>query len=212
MEAAPLLGTQALRLGMDTLDLAAIHQQALSILEPAGGTPLEFAATTKLAEDFFGAALLPIEATHRTAIEGRSNLERLSTELAQINRELDDSARDLERGIVERKTAEKALTTSGERSAKLLDESQRLFSNVEELARRILGANEEERRTLSLRLQDEIAQTLLGIHLRLLTLRSEVTANSENLNNEIDVTHRLVRNTVSMIDGVLSDLGIAYES
>jgi signal transduction histidine kinase len=212
MDTAHLLGTQAVGLKLETLDLAAIHHRALSILESSGGTPLELAAMTRLATEFFAATLLPIEATHPTALEASSSLERLNAELARITQKLEGSTRDLERGIVERKTAENALRMSGERSAKLLDESQQLYSNVQELARKTLGANEEERRSLSRLLQDEIAQSLLGIHVRLLVLRGEVTATSESVRKEVDLTQRLVRKTESTINRILRDFEIPHES
>lgn len=212
MDAAHQLGTQALGLGLETLDLAAVHHQALATLESAGGTPLELAAMTARATDFFAATLLPIEATHPTAVEASSNLDRLNAELGRITREMESTTRELERGISERETAEEALRTSRELSARLLEESQQLYSSVQELARKTLGANEEERRSLSRLLQDEIAQTLLGIHVRLLVLRGEVKANSERVRKEVDMTQRLVRKTVSTINLILRDFEIPHES
>ncbi len=212
MKSAQLLGAQATTLGLETLDLAAIHRQALATLEPAGGTPLELATMTKVATDFFTATLLPIEATHPTALETDSNLERLNAELTRITREMEDSTRELEQGIVERKSAEEALRTSEETSAKLLEESQQLYSRVQDLAHKILGANEEQRRSLSHLLQDEIAQALLGIHVRLLVLRGEVTAHSENVRKEVDLTQQLVQKVVGTIKRILRDFETRHEN
>lgn len=211
MEAAPLLGMQALSLGIDTLELAAIHDQALSTLK-SDGTPPEFSGRTKLAEAFFASALLPIEASHRTGAVGRSHLEQLSADLATITRDLDDATRDLEREIAARKSAEQALLTSEERSAKLRTESQKLYSRVQELAHKAMGANEGERRALSLLLQNQVAQALLGIHLRLLAMRGRVTANSKSLGKDVEVTRRLIRKTVKEINRIIREFGIAHES
>jgi signal transduction histidine kinase len=205
MKTAQLLGTKAVSLGLETLELAAIHRQALATLEPASGTSLERAAMTKVTTDFFTATLLPIESTHLTALEAGSDLERLDAELARITRDLEDSNRELKRGIVERKSAEEALRTSGGLSANLMEESQQLYSRVQDMAHKILGANEEERRSLSRLLQDEITQALLGVHVRLLVLRGEVTAHSEKIRKEVDLTQQLVQKVVGTIKGILHD-------
>lgn len=212
METAHFLGTQATRLGLGTLELVAIHRQALSTLESAGGPPLEQVAMAKLASDFFTAMLLPVEATHPTALETGSHLERLNAELARITRELEDSTRDLEQGIVERKTAEKELRTSEGLSAKLLEEAQQLDFGVQELTHKIIGANEEERRLLSRLLKDEISQALLGIHMRLLVLRGEVTTYSENVSKEVDLTQQVVQKVVATINRVLRDFETPHEN
>lgn len=212
MKTAQLLGTKAVSLGLETLDLAAIHGRALATLEPASGTSPERAVMTKLATDFFTATLLPIESTHPRALKTDSNLERLKEELARITRELEDSTKDLEQEIVDRKSAEKALRTSEELSAKLLEESQQLYSRVQEMAHKVLSANEEERRSFSRLLQDEIAQALLGIHMRLLVLRGEVTAYSENVRKEVDLTQQLVQKVVGTIKRILRDFKTRHES
>jgi signal transduction histidine kinase len=119
---------------------------------------------------------------------------------------LDHSTKRLEQGTVARKTAEQALINSEELSAKLLEESRQLFSGAQEVARAVLSANEEERRALSLRLQDEVGQALLGIHVRLLALESEVTAISESLGRKVELTQGLIRKTVNAIKGILREL------
>jgi signal transduction histidine kinase len=87
-----------------------------------------------------------------------------------------------------------------------------LYFGVQKLAHKTIGANEEERQRLSLILQDEIAQALLGIHMRLLVLRREVTANSENIRKEVELTQQLVLKVVSMIDGILRDFETSDEN
>ena len=56
----------------------------------------------------------------------------------------------------------------------------------------MLVAQEDERKKISLELQDEIAQTLLGINVRLLSLKQEARSNTKGLKNEIASTQRLV--------------------
>jgi signal transduction histidine kinase len=55
-----------------------------------------------------------------------------------------------------------------------------------------LAALEAGRKKMSHKLQDEIAQTLLGIRLRLLSLRHQAQSDPGSLKNEIASTQRLV--------------------
>ena len=54
-----------------------------------------------------------------------------------------------------------------------MKESWRLQKHLRHLTHQILSAQEEKRKKISRELQDEIAQTLLGINVRLLTLKKE---------------------------------------
>ena len=75
----------------------------------------------------------------------------------------------------------------------LLEESLALQEHLRHLTHRILSAQEAERKKISRDLQDEIAQTLLGINVRLLTLKKAAKGNTANLKKEIANTQRLVR-------------------
>ena len=63
---------------------------------------------------------------------------------------------------------------------------------LRQLTHQVLAAQEDERKKISLELQDEIAQTLLGINVRLLSLKQEARSNTKGLKNEIASTQRLV--------------------
>ena len=97
-------------------------------------------------------------------------------------------------------------------AATLLAEAGQLQAHLEALARQILTAQEEERRTMSLTLQDEVAQTLLGIHVRLLALQREASAGAENFQNEIAATRRLVLESVTTINRYAGELDQANET
>ena len=56
----------------------------------------------------------------------------------------------------------------------------------------MLAAQENESQKMSHELQDEIAQTLLGINARLLALKQAAGVNPIGLKNEIASTRRLV--------------------
>jgi signal transduction histidine kinase len=98
----------------------------------------------------------------------------------------------LQRGIILRKTVESALKKSGEHYAKLLKDSLQVQEGLRELTHQVLAAQEDERQKISRELQDEIAQTLLGINVRLLSLKREARNNTNGLQNEIASTQQLV--------------------
>jgi signal transduction histidine kinase len=63
---------------------------------------------------------------------------------------------------------------------------------LRQLTHQVLAAQEEERRKISLELQNEVAQTLLGINVRLVSLKQEARHNTRGLKKEIAGTQRLV--------------------
>lgn len=104
----------------------------------------------------------------------------------------------MQKSIIRRQGVEKSLEKSGNNHALLLAKSQRLQQHLRRLTRKIMLAQEHERRRTSRQLHDEIAQTLLAIHLRLLTLRTSAQANTESLKKEIANTQRLVKESARM--------------
>ena len=60
---------------------------------------------------------------------------------------------------------------------------------------------------MSLCLQDGIVQTLEGIHLRLLVLNREVSASSEDFQNEIAITQKLVQQSLEVINSFAMECG-----
>src|ERR1035441_10076614 len=95
---------------------------------------------------------------------------------ALAGRDLAASSRSMKRGIAQRKTVEAALKQSQERYQSLLDESLSLQKHSRQLTHQLLMAQEAERMKLSRNLRNEIAQTLLGINVRLLTLKKGACA------------------------------------
>jgi signal transduction histidine kinase len=181
-------GRRAVVLGLETLELARMHERALVTLAIA---PRQ-TGLLKRAEIFFTEAITPIVETHRAARQSKIDLGRLNETLGVRTRELAITNRQLKRGIVRRKRVEAALKTSGVHYAKLLKNSLHLQEGLRQLTHQVLAAQEDERKKLSHELQDEIAQTLLGINVRLLSLKQEARCNTEGLQSEIASTQRLV--------------------
>jgi signal transduction histidine kinase len=182
------LGRQAVALGLETLDLARIHEQALATLELSSSKN----GFTKFAGIFFTEANTLIEETHHAARQTKAHLSKLMTKLGRRTEELAISNRQLQQGVVRRRIMEDAVKKKGKHHQKCLEESLELQNRLRQLTHQVIAAQEDERKKISRELQDEIAQTLLGINVRLLSLKQEARINSKGLKNEIAITQRLV--------------------
>ena len=169
LEAARGLGRRASKAGLQTLDLAKLHEKTLVMdvlpAYPAGKQN----AIIKQAGLFFAAAIAPIEpnnieqeAAHLKTVIG--TLSDRTVELAAANQQL-----SLE--IVHRKEAEASLKKSERHHLKSLEKSNLLKEQLRELSRKVLSAQEDERKKISRELHDVIAQELMGINVRLATLK-----------------------------------------
>jgi signal transduction histidine kinase len=193
------LGDHAVAIGLETLDFARIHDQALAKLLPAAGTPTERKAMTTQAGEFFTEAVMPLEETHRIALEASAHLMEIIETLGRRTEELASSKRELERETSDREASEAALKNSHIAFDALLRESRVLEAQLKGMAHQILVTNEQEKHLVSTQLRDEIAQTLLGLHVRLLALKKEVTENHASITQEIAATQQLVEESVQTI-------------
>jgi len=203
LQSARKLGRQAVASGLETLDLARIHVAALASLEASSSQD----GIIKRAELFFAEAITPIEKTHRAAQQASGHLNQLAKTLGRRTVELATSGRHLKRGIVQRKAAEQALKKSGKHRATLLEQSRLLQEHLRQMTRQILLAQEDKRTKISRELHDEIAQTLLGINVRLVTLKREATVNAKGLKKEIANTRRLVEKSKITLRRFVGELG-----
>jgi signal transduction histidine kinase len=210
------LGRLAITIGLETLDLARIHEQALSALVLPGHTPGARAEIIRRAGVFFAEAITPIEETHRIALEATVHLGQLNEALRQRSAELAASNRQLKEEIAQRKAAEESFKQSERHSAQLLAQSRRMQDQLRLLSRQLLSAQEEERKKISRELHDVIAQTLTTINVRLAALKSEAALNTEGLEKSIARTQLLVQRSVEIVHrfarelrpAVLDDLGL----
>ncbi len=182
------LGGRAVALGLETLALARMHERALTILELSNKKH----KLTKRANMFFAEVLTPIVATHRAARQSKMDLRRLNGTLNRRTLDLAATNRQLRRGVIRRKSVEATLEKSGGNYARLLKKSLLLEKGLRQLTHQVLDSQENQRKKISLELQNEIAQTLLGINVRLLSLKQEARVNTQGLKNEIANTQRLV--------------------
>ena len=210
------LGDQALAAGMQTLDLAKLHEQILVTEVLPGLRAGKRSALIKQAGIFFAAAITPIEKTHRSGRQAADLLKKFIETLSRRTVELAASNLELSLEIAQRKAAEAALKKSERHYSDLLRKSDHLQEQLRRLSRKILSAQEEERKRISRELHDVIAQTLTGINIRLATLKKEASVNTGGLDRNIARTQRLVEKSVDIVHrfarelrpAVLDDLGL----
>ena len=216
MRPAKGLGRQAMALGLETLDLARIHQQALIKLVLPGYSPAMRESMVRRAGTFFAEAIIPIEKTHRTAQEINVRLGRLNGTLRQRTVDLTASNRQLKQEIAKRKAAEQSLRKSEQHYGQLLEQSRHMQEQLRLLSRQLLSAQEEERKKISRELHDVIAQTLTSINVRLANLKKEARTDTRGFDEKIELTQELVRQSVEIVHrfarelrpAVLDDLGL----
>lgn len=201
------LGRQAAAIGLETLDVARIHEAALASLEAAHHRD----GIIKRAELFFAEAITPIEKTHRAALQADAHLTQLNKTLNRRAVDLATANRFLKQGIAQRQAVEQALKKSARHYTRLVKESRRLQTHLKHLTHQILSAQEVERKKISRELHDEVAQTLLGINVRLLTLKKEAAANTAGLKKEIASTQRLVKNSAQTMSRFAREFGQPHD-
>ena len=206
LQPAQALGRKALALGLETLDLARIHEQTLIKLISPEHSPAALDRMVQRAASFFAEAITPIEKTHRTALESNMHLRQVNHMLRRRSVDLAASTRQLKQETVQRKLAEEALRDSQQHYGLLLDQSRQMQEQLRLLSRQVLSAQEEERKKISRELHDVIAQTLSGINVRLATLKKEATISVEALEQHITQTQQLVQQSVDIVHRFARDL------
>ena len=202
LQPAQRLGQQAVSLGLETLDVAKIHEGALANLEALSSRD----GIIERAEIFFAEAITPIEKMHEAALKDKTQLLQVNKALDQRTVDLEASNRSLKQSIARQKSAEEALKKSGRNAKKLLDESHHLQEHLHHLAHQIISAHEEKRAEISHDLQNEIAQTLLGINVSLISLKQEAAGDAKGLKKSIVATQRLVEESVEFINRFAREL------
>jgi len=215
-QAARRLGLQAVKLEMDMLDVARVHEEALITLVLPTPPARASDAIIRRAGAFFANVVTPIEESHRGAREANIQLRGMVAALNQRTAELAAANKELKQEIVQRRAMEESLRTSETTSSRLLEKSRQMQDELRHLSRRLLSAQEDERKRISRELHDVIAQTLTAINVRLAALKSQSTANTKDLHEKIAITQKLVEESVDIVHrfardlrpSVLDDLGL----
>ncbi len=190
---AARLGRRAVTLGLETLDVARLHEQALAALAASADSSVSARHTVaEQAKALFAEVITPIEATHRAALKAEIRIDQLTRMLYRRRNESSASARRLQRAIPRRRAAEVVLKKNAEQHARLLGEAQGLQKHLRRQTRELLLVQEKEREKTGRVLRNEIAQALVAIDLSLLALQASVNANTGGLEKEIAKAQRLV--------------------
>ncbi len=208
LQPALRLGRQAAALGLETRELARIHEQVLATRKISKRKD----GSARRAEIFFTEAITPIVEMRRAARQSKYELNRLDGTLDRRTAELAAANRRLQRGIAKRKSLEAALKRSNQRYARQLKKSLQRQQGLQQLTHRVLAAQEVECKKISRELQNEIAQTLLGINVRLFSLRQEARKNTSGLKNEIAGAQRLVTKSAKFVQRFARELDSASEA
>ncbi len=122
----------------------------------------------------------------------------------------------LRREIIRRQTVEESLLQSQQVQSQLLEQSRHAQAQARFLSRKVLRAQEEERRRISRELHDVITQTLTAINVRLAALKKDASLNVHGIARSIARTQRMVEKSVNIVHqfarelrpAVLDDLGL----
>src|SRR5579862_1594835 len=101
LHAARALGRKAMTIGLGTLDLARIHEQALLKLVLSKFPSGTRAAMVRRAGAFFAEAITPIENTHRIAKETNLHLDRMNQALSERSALLAASNQQLKQEVAQ---------------------------------------------------------------------------------------------------------------
>jgi signal transduction histidine kinase len=212
LQSAFRLGRQAVALQLETLDLARLHKQAMAGIRLPGEAPGFSRAMIKKASRFFAGTVVPIEETHLAAVKAEVRVSQLIRTLRQRTKQAAVSTRCLNRSILLRQNAKKALEKSEQRHGLRLVELRSMQKQMQHVTRACLSTHEDTRQKMSLTLQDEIAQTLIAINLRLLALKKAATSSIMVLKKEIANTQRLVRASTRTINRFSNDFNIKEQA
>lgn len=196
------LGRHALVLGVETMDLARMHVQAIATLKLADRRN----RLTRRAGIFLTEALVPLVGTHRSSRAGKNVPGRQDEVLEQGGVMMAAANLQLKRSVARHKGLEAGLKKRGHECAKLLKGALPKQEGLRQLTHKILLAQEEERRKISHQLQDEIVQTLLSVNVHLLNLRTAARGNKTSLVKEVTSAQRLVENSIKSINRFAREL------
>jgi len=204
--AAPKLGRTAVALGLATLDLASIHEQAVRTLALTHDLGRPRSRSLRHARAFFAQVLTPVNAERRSNRKKHDELLRRIETLRRHAGAIARGNRRLEREVARREAAEKKNAEATERYRALFLESQAMQNKLRLLTRQIISAQEEERKKISRELHDEVVQTLVGINVELTALGKGAAVGVLTLKQKIARTRRLVEKSVNAVHRFARDL------
>lgn len=122
----------------------------------------------------------------------------------------------VQREVARRKASERQLALEKRQYRQLRNQSRSMQDQSRTLAHRVLVAQEEERKTISRELHDEIAQLLAAVNVQLAALSETASIDTLSLQKKIAQTRQLVTQSVEVVHrfarelrpAMLDDLGL----
>jgi signal transduction histidine kinase len=137
--------------------------------------------------------------TFKFETDMKHRLRRLPKTLWQPAKALIPARPPWQKAVGGRKSEAPASANLGKPPGKSLRKSLQLQKQLRQLTHRVLATQEDERAKLSHELQNDIAQTLLGINVRLLLLKQAARSKARGLKNEIGSAQRLVVESTALV-------------
>ncbi|MCC5841417.1 MAG: PAS domain S-box protein [Opitutales bacterium] len=226
---AALLGIErSLLLKKSFLSFVKRDDQAtfLATFEKVFRNPGKHAAELALGTKAGATVWVDFQATFAAAAEGEGGFCRVAVsditsfkraKEAQTRMEtLVSSNERLQVEVVRRKESEKSLKRSRNELVQSLREAKRMEVQLRRLSHRILQAQEDERKRISVELHDEVSQLLAGISIRLTQLRNEAGSQDPRFKRSLAKTQKMVEKSVGSVHRfamklrptILDDLGL----
>jgi len=216
LSAARAIGVFFRASGVDTLELAKLHEDVL-VTEALLKCPVkDRGKIIAMAGDFYAAVITPIEKVDSRRTEVFISRGKLIEQLSRRTVELVVSNIERRLEIIQRNKVETELREKELRCRQLLEQESTLRLHSRRLSHRLLTIQEDERKRISHELHDVISQTLLGINVHLAILKQEAEHDSANLEKSISRTQHLVVHSVNIVHefarslrpALLDDIGL----
>jgi len=136
----------------------------------------------------------------------KDRIRRLPKTLGQAAKAPILASQPWQKAVIGRKSVADASANNAKPPGKSLKDSIQLQKRLRQLTHHVLAAQEDERKKISHELQDEIAQTLLGINVRLLLLKQAARSKTKGLKNEIASAQRLVVKSTTLVRRLAHEL------
>lgn len=217
--ADPLLikqtGGQILTSRFPLPDFAKLHEHILVMGLLPACTARKRPALIRDAGNFF-AAVIGTAAAGKAGARDETHLDKAIQSLSGHTVELASANHLLGLEIIQRKKAETALRKSEQHVVESLGKCELLRKQLRGLSRRILTAQEEERKKISRELHEVVSQALVGINIRLAALKVETGINAKGLDRNISRTQKMITKSANIVHrfarelrpSALDDLGL----
>jgi signal transduction histidine kinase len=206
LKTAQDLGRLALKQGLETLELARLHEEAVLSLSMPPATQAAKKHSILQCRAFFAEAMTPIENNRPDARAAREHLKVMVETLTLRTQELAASNDELKHEIQQQRTVEDSLRHRELSTRDMLKTSQHVQEELRLLARRLLSAQKLERLHISRKLHEVVAQSLSGIQTRLAALKLKTASQAKNCHQKIATSQRLIVKSVDIVHRFAADL------